>query len=54
MASSRPAARAAELRDVLNRALIAYYVEDEPIMEDAAYDALVADLRVAADALSSS
>src|SRR5207253_8763577 len=34
------AAHAAELRDVLSRALIAYHVEDEPIMEDAAYDAL--------------
>ncbi len=44
MASSRPAARAAELRDVLNRALIAYHVEDEPIMEDAAYDALFDEL----------
>jgi DNA ligase (NAD+) len=38
------AARAAELRDVLNRALIAYHVEDEPIMEDAAYDALFDEL----------
>src|SRR5256885_6047363 len=38
------AARAAELRDVLNRALIAYHVEDEPIMEDAAYDVLYEEL----------
>jgi DNA ligase (NAD+) len=38
------AARAAELRDVLNRALIAYHVEDEPIMEDAAYDVLFDEL----------
>jgi len=37
-------ARAAELRDLLNRALIAYHVEDEPIMEDAAYDALFDEL----------
>jgi DNA ligase (NAD+) len=44
LASSEPAARAAELRDVLNRALIAYHVEDEPIMEDAAYDALFDEL----------
>ncbi|HEX5173271.1 MAG TPA: NAD-dependent DNA ligase LigA [Gaiellaceae bacterium] len=47
MASSKSttaAARAAELRDVLNRALIAYHVEDEPIMEDAAYDALFDEL----------
>ena len=38
------AARAAELRDVLNRALIAYHVEDAPIMEDAAYDVLFDEL----------
>jgi DNA ligase (NAD+) len=38
------AARAAELRDLLNRALIAYHVEDEPIMEDAAYDVLFDEL----------
>jgi DNA ligase (NAD+) len=38
------AARAAELRDVLNRALIAYHVEDQPIMEDAAYDVLFDEL----------
>ncbi|MFL5960756.1 MAG: NAD-dependent DNA ligase LigA [Gaiellaceae bacterium] len=47
MPSSRTttaAARAAELRDVLNRALIAYHVEDEPIMEDAAYDVLYDEL----------
>jgi DNA ligase (NAD+) len=47
LASSRTttaAARAAELRDVLNRALIAYHVEDAPIMEDAAYDALFDEL----------
>ena len=47
MASSKTStaeARAAELREVLNRALIAYHVEDEPIMEDAAYDALFDEL----------
>jgi DNA ligase (NAD+) len=47
LASSRTttaSARAAELRDVLNRALIAYHVEDAPIMEDAAYDALFDEL----------
>jgi DNA ligase (NAD+) len=47
LASSRTttaAGRAAELRDVLNRALIAYHVEDAPIMEDAAYDALFDEL----------
>jgi DNA ligase (NAD+) len=39
-----PAARAAELRDVLNRALIAYHVEDDPVMEDADYDRLYDEL----------
>ena len=38
------AARAEELRDILNRALVAYHVEDEPIMEDAAYDVLYDEL----------
>jgi DNA ligase (NAD+) len=42
--SSDPAARAAELRELLNRALIAYHVDDAPIMEDAAYDALYDEL----------
>jgi DNA ligase (NAD+) len=37
-------ARAAELRALLNRALIAYHVEDAPIMEDAAYDVLFDEL----------
>jgi len=36
--------RAAELRDLLNRALIAYHVDDAPTMEDAAYDALYDEL----------
>ena len=47
MASSRTTsaqARAAELRALLNRALIAYHVEDAPIMEDAAYDVLFDEL----------
>jgi len=38
------AARAAELRELLNRALIAYHVDDDPVMEDAAYDALYDEL----------
>ena len=42
--STTAGARAAELREVLNRALVAYHVEDEPIMEDAAYDALFDEL----------
>src|SRR5437588_12985766 len=41
---SSDAKRAAELRELLNRALIAYHVEDDPIMEDAAYDALYDEL----------
>jgi DNA ligase (NAD+) len=39
-----PAARAAELREVLNAASTAYYVEDEPIMSDAEFDALYDEL----------
>ena len=44
MTSSDPATRAAELRDILTRALIAYHVEDEPVMTDAAYDVLYDEL----------
>jgi len=36
--------RAAELRELLHRALIAYHVDDDPIMDDAAYDALYDEL----------
>jgi len=42
--SSDAAERAAELRELLSRALIAYHVEDAPIMEDSAYDALYDEL----------
>jgi DNA ligase (NAD+) len=42
--SSDPAKRAAELRELLNRALVAYHVEDDPVMEDAAYDVLYDEL----------
>jgi DNA ligase (NAD+) len=41
---SSPETRAAELRDLLNRALVAYHVDDAPIMEDATYDALYDEL----------
>src|SRR5260370_879665 len=41
---SSDAKRAAELRELLNRALIAYHVEDAPVMEDSAYDALYDEL----------
>ncbi len=44
MSGSDPAARAAELRDLLNRASIAYYVGDATIMDDAAYDTLYDEL----------
>ncbi len=44
MPSSDPAKRAAELRELLHRALIAYHVDDDPIMDDAAYDALYDEL----------
>ena len=38
------AKRAAELREQLHRALIAYHVDDDPVMTDAAYDALYDEL----------
>jgi DNA ligase (NAD+) len=41
---SDPAARASELRELLLRAQVAYYVHDAPIMEDAAYDTLYDEL----------
>jgi len=39
-----PKARAAELRQRLNEASSAYYVEDEPIMSDAEFDRLFGTL----------
>jgi DNA ligase (NAD+) len=42
--SSDPAARAAELREVLERALIAYHLDDAPVMTDAEYDRLFDEL----------
>ena len=44
MSTSSLEARAAELRDTLARALVAYHVEDDPVMTDAAYDALYDEL----------
>ncbi len=44
MPSSDPAARAAELRDLLTRASFAYYVDDAPHMSDAEYDRLYDEL----------
>ncbi|HET8892975.1 MAG TPA: NAD-dependent DNA ligase LigA [Gaiellaceae bacterium] len=49
MPSSSAAKRAAELRELLNRALIAYHVEDAPIMEDSAYDTLYDELAAIED-----
>jgi len=37
--------RAAELRELLNGASIAYYVDDQPVMDDARYDALYDELK---------
>ncbi|HEX7581826.1 MAG TPA: NAD-dependent DNA ligase LigA [Gaiellaceae bacterium] len=42
--SDAAAARAAELRDLLNGASIAYYIDDVPVMDDAGYDALYDEL----------
>ena len=44
MSISSAEGRAAELREILNDALIAYHVEDDPVMTDAAYDALYDEL----------
>jgi DNA ligase (NAD+) len=41
----KPAARAAELRRILERAGQAYYVLDKPEMSDAEYDALFRELQ---------
>jgi DNA ligase (NAD+) len=50
MTTANPSRRAAELRDRLHRAGIAYYVEDAPVMEDAAYDAFYDELRAIEEA----
>jgi DNA ligase (NAD+) len=42
--SSDPSKRAAELRDLLDRANVAYYVDAAPFMADSEYDALLAEL----------
>ena len=44
MPSSKAARRAAELRTELNRASIAYHVEDDPFITDAEYDRLYDEL----------
>jgi DNA ligase (NAD+) len=47
---SSESARAAELRELLNHASIAYHVDDEPVMDDAAYDVLYDELKALEDA----
>jgi DNA ligase (NAD+) len=42
--SSKKASRAAELRDVLTKASMAYYVDDSPLIPDAEYDRLYDEL----------
>jgi len=42
--STTGAARATELREILTRALVAYHVDDDPIMSDAEYDRLYDEL----------
>jgi DNA ligase (NAD+) len=44
LTSSEAAKRATELRESLHRALVAYHVDDDPVMTDAAYDALYDEL----------
>ena len=44
MSTSSVEDRARELREVLSRALVAYHVEDDPVMTDAAYDTLYDEL----------
>jgi DNA ligase (NAD+) len=41
---SKASRRAAELREELNRALIAYHVDDDPFISDAEYDRLYDEL----------
>jgi DNA ligase (NAD+) len=43
--AASPETRAAELRELLNAASTAYYVEDEPIMSDAEFDRLYDELQ---------
>jgi len=45
MPDSRAAARAADLRRILTRAIHAYYVLDAPEMSDAEYDLLFRELQ---------
>src|SRR3954471_9802617 len=40
-----PSDRARELREQLNEASIAYYVDDSPVVDDATYDALFDELK---------
>jgi DNA ligase (NAD+) len=42
--SSKAEKRAAELREILGRALVAYHVDDDPVMSDAEYDRLYDEL----------
>jgi DNA ligase (NAD+) len=42
--TSSPAARVDELRAIVNEALLAYHVEDDPIMSDSEYDRLYDEL----------
>src|SRR5262245_21408362 len=42
--STTAAVRAAELREVLTKALVSYHVEDDPVMSDAEYDRLYDEL----------
>ena len=45
MAPSDVRKRAGQLRELLNRASIAYHADDDPIMSDAEYDRLLDELQ---------
>ena len=49
MASSSAKKRAAELRELLNGASIAYHADDDPVMSDAEYDRLFDELQALED-----
>ena len=45
MTQSRPDSRITELRELINKHSYAYHVLDEPLVDDAVYDSLFAELK---------